>query len=369
MDSVAFVSPRYPPYIGGIETHVFELATRVRAWFRKVSVITTDPAGHLPSVEWARDGPVIYRVRAFAPHENFHFPQIHDFSRRLRQCRAQILHLHSMHDLPGPIAGFINSQDRLVFTPHFAGSIYSRLGRVFFAVYSPIIRELIHRVDAVICVSEFEASCLLRIYPESLRKIHVIRNGVDFARVIGHRWRPPSQPTVLFAGRLERHKNVDKIISAFAELRKENPDARLVIVGSGPLRDELVQLAASLGLEGKIQWVNGVDKARLYELYSSSTVVAVPSEFEAYGLVAAEAISLGVPTIVANSTALSEFVVAGLAEPIDPPITAEKLQVQIARILANPSAFSPRETSGEIILSWDQVAAKTCALYESLLQT
>ncbi len=367
MDSIAFVSARYPPYIGGIETHVSELATRARARFKSVFVLTTDPTGGLPPVQRVPEGPLVYRVRAFAPHENFHFPQIQSFARRLRECHSQVLHLHGMHDLPGPIAGFLETNSCLVFTPHFGGSIYSRLGKIFFAIYRPVIRELIQRVDAVICVSRFEATSLQRAFPESTPKIHIIQNGVDFGRLSRYKWREPSQPTILFAGRLERHKNVDKIIHAFTALRKGNPGTRLIIVGRGPVRDELMQLSTGLGLEGKIQWIDGADTGRLYELYSSSTVVVMPSEFEAYGLVAAEAISLGVPTIVANLTALSDFVSAGLAQPVDPPITSGKLLERISQVLEDPAAFSPKWGPGGVILSWEEVAAKTCALYESVL--
>ncbi len=98
-------------------------------------------------------------------------------------------------------------------------------------------------------------------------------------------------------------------------------------------------------------------------------MVVMPSEFEAYGLVAAEAISLGVPTIVANVTALADFVSAGLAQPIDPPITSEKVMEKIGQVLTDPRAFSPKSAPGEGILSWDEVAARTCSLYESLLKT
>ncbi len=330
-------------------------------------MLTTDPVGGLPSVQRMPGGPLVYRVRSFAPHENFHFPQLQSFVKRLRECRSQVLHLHGIHDLPGPMAGFLETDSRLVFTPHFGGSIYSRLGKVFFAAYRPIIRQLIHRVDVIICVSKFEAISLQNAFPESANKIRIIQNGVDFDRLSRYKWREPVQPTILFAGRLERHKNVDKIIQAFAFLRKESPETRLIIVGRGPVKDELVQLSTGLGLEGKIQWIDGADRGRLYELYSSSSVVVMPSEFEAYGLVAAEAISLGVPTIVANLTALSDFVSAGLAQPIDPPITGERVLERISQVLKDPNSFSPKWHPGGAILSWGDGATKTSSLYESIL--
>ncbi len=367
MDSISYVTARFPPYIGGIETHVSEIATRVSKRIRRVSILTTDPAGGLPSIERLNEGPLVYRVRSFAPHENFHFPQIQSFTKRLRECHSQILHIHGIHDLPGPIAGFLEHDSPIVFTPHFGGTIYSRLGKLLFSLYRPMIKELIHRVDAVICVSRFEASSLQEAFPESRNKIHIIQNGVDFSRLESYRWRQPAEPTILFAGRLEHHKNVDKIIRAFEPIHRENPRTRLVIVGRGPAKIELVHLSRELGLDGKIEWIDGAEKTRMNQLYSSSSVVVMPSEFEAYGLVAAEAISLGVPTIVANLTALADFVTAGLAQPIDPPVTSEKVLARIKQVLADPSAYSPRIGPGDGILSWDDVVSKTCSIYESTL--
>jgi glycosyltransferase involved in cell wall biosynthesis len=369
VDSVAYVTARYPPYIGGIETHVSEIASRMSRRVRRVSILTTDPLGGLPPVERLSDGAVVFRVRSFAPHENFHFPQLQSFTKRLRECHSQLLHLHGIHDLPGPIAGFLENDSGIVFTPHFGGSIYSRLGRIFFSFYRPIVKELISRVDALVCVSGFEASSLQEAFPESGKKIHIIQNGVDFDKLQKYQWHQPPNPTILFAGRLERHKNVDKIIIAFAKIRKDNPNIRLTIVGRGPAKFELLQLSRDLELDSKIEWVDGAERARIYQLFSTSTMVVMPSEFEAYGLVAAEAISLGVPTIVANATALSDFVAAGLAQPIEPPITSEKVQEGITQILKSPSEFSPRFTPGEVILSWDQVAAKTSSLYENILNS
>src|SRR6266581_523326 len=236
MDSISYVTARFPPYIGGIETHVSEIATRVSKRIRRVSILTTDPVGGLPSIERLNEGPLVYRVRSFAPHENFHFPQIQSFTKRLRECHSQLLHIHGIHDLPGPIAGFLENDSGIVFTPHFGGSIYSRLGKVFFTFYRPIIKELLSRVDAVVCVSRFEASSLRETFPESRNKIHVIQNGVDFGKAQNYPWREPSRPTILFAGRLEHHKNVDKIIRAFEGIHKDNPKARLTIVGRGPAK-------------------------------------------------------------------------------------------------------------------------------------
>src|SRR3989442_13573009 len=99
MESITYVSPRYPPYIGGVETHVAELTTRASARFRRVSVVTTDPSGDLPPTQTFGDILTVFRVRSFAPGENYHFPVSTSLLKVLRACRSRILHLRSIHNV------------------------------------------------------------------------------------------------------------------------------------------------------------------------------------------------------------------------------------------------------------------------------
>src|SRR5207245_9988170 len=73
MESITYVSPRYPPYIGGVETHVAELTTRASARFRRVSVVTTDPSGGLSAKQSLAKGLTVFRVSSLAPGENYTF--------------------------------------------------------------------------------------------------------------------------------------------------------------------------------------------------------------------------------------------------------------------------------------------------------
>ena len=93
----------------------------------------------------------------------------------------------------------------------------------------------------------------------------------------------------------------------------------------------------------------------------------LPSYLEAYGIVVAEAVTVGIPTIVADSSALSEFVSAGIATPIRPPVEAEKLVDAMSLIMEDPKSYSPRSRASQVIQSWDDVAAKTFETYQSLL--
>src|SRR5438128_3386620 len=369
MESITYVSPRYPPYIGGVETHVSELTTRASGRFRRVSVVTTDPSGGLPSTQSLGNGSTIFRVRSFAPGENYHFPISASIVKILRSCRSRILHLHSIHDVPGPLAAILESKSGslIVFTPHFHGKFSSNLGKLLFEASRPVLSMVMDRVDCIICVSMFEAGIMGAAFPGSAGKIKVIPNGVDSELLSRYSWSPPASPRILFVGRLEKYKNVDKILEAFTVLKEKHPSLKLTIVGRGPVKEQLLSHAEHLRLGSSVEWLEGLTKPELYELYQSSTVFVLPSYLEAYGIVVAEAVAVGTPAIVANSSALSEFVTAGLATAVEPPVEMEKLVNAMSLVLEDPKSYSARKRSSDMILSWDDVAAKTFETYQSLL--
>jgi len=369
MESITFVSPRYPPYIGGVETHVAELTSRAAARFRRVSVVTTDPSGELPTTQSFGDALTVFRVRSFAPGENYHFPVSTSLVKILRRCRSRILHLHSIHDVPGPLAAVLeaSSESSIVFTPHFHGKFSSNLGRLFFEATRPVLSRIMNRVNCIICVSKFEARIMSEAFPSSAGKITVIPNGVDSELLSDYSWSPPATPRILYVGRLERYKNVDKILSAFAILRENHPSLKLTVVGKGPVKEELLSLSKHLGLGSTVEWLEELSKHELYEQYRYSTMLVLPSYLEAYGIVVAEALAVGTPAIVADSSALSEFVGAGLATPVEPPVQTENLVDAMSLVLEDPKSYSLRGKTSDMVQSWDAVATKTFETYESLI--
>src|SRR3989442_5023867 len=177
-------------------------------------------------------------------------------------------------------------------------------------------------------------------FPSAARKITVIPNGVDSELLSRYSWYPPASPRILFVGRLEKYKNVDKILTAFAVLKEKHPSLKLTVVGRGPVKEELLSQAGQLKLGSSVEWLEGLTKPKLYELYESSTVFVLPSYLEAYGIVVAEAAAVGTPALVANSSALSEFVTAGMATPDEAPVETEQFVDTISLILADSQSYS-----------------------------
>ena len=247
----------------------------------------------------------------------------------------------------------------MIFTPHFVGRLNSGLGRIFFGAYRPFIREFVEKVPRIICISRFESRLMLETFPESHGKIEIIPNGVDSDLRERNQWKEPNDPSVLYAGRLEKYKNVDLLMKAVSGLRSKHDRLRLRIVGKGPHREELTRLCHSLAVDDYVDWYDRLPQSELFPLYASSSAVVLASEHENWGNVVAEAIAVGTPTIVANSSSLAEFVEEGLAQPVEPPVDEKRLASVIDQVLDNPKKYSPRGIKSRLIISWDEVATKT----------
>jgi glycosyltransferase involved in cell wall biosynthesis len=126
--------------------------------------------------------------------------------------------------------------------------------------------------------------------------------------------RPPlhEPPTVTFSGRLVRKKGVDVLLRAFARVRAELPQARLVIAGAGPEMPTLKNLLTELALTNSVDLCGHLSHAEMDERFRGSWVQAVPSRYqEPFGMVAAEAMMRGVPVVASRVGGLSEIVSDG----------------------------------------------------------
>lgn len=117
----------------------------------------------------------------------------------------------------------------------------------------------------------------------------------------------PDDLHVLFVGRMDRQKGLDLLLPAFAAARNSRPDLQLHIVGSAIRHDGAqVELPKGASLAG---WV---DSAHIDDWYASADVLVVPSRWESFGLVVAEALRNGTPVLVSDRGALSSLIDIGL---------------------------------------------------------
>ncbi|MDW7733164.1 MAG: glycosyltransferase family 4 protein [Methanolobus sp.] len=184
---------------------------------------------------------------------------------------------------------------------------YEYMGRTGF------FGKLVERAVAWISINNIAVSELtekrLRYLGVPEKDISVIPNGIDI-KSIAETGQDKEQAAaidtdrrkydIVFAGRLIREKNVDIIIRATSLLKKDIPDIRCCIIGEGPRKEELVNLALELGIDGNVDFADFLDYGILIKKLRASRVFLLPSSREGFGISVIEAFACGIPVITVN---------------------------------------------------------------------
>jgi glycosyltransferase involved in cell wall biosynthesis len=170
-----------------------------------------------------------------------------------------------------------------------------------------------------------------------------VYHGVDLARFDGRERQRSEQPVLLTVGRLAPAKGFDTAIRALAALRQRGWPVRLVMVGDGPLRASLHELASGLGVGGDVEMVGFIDAARLLPLYRSAWMLVMPCVELANGRrdgipnVVVEAMAMGVPCAGTRAAGLEEIVTQGETGVLGHSGDPDELADQIEPLLRNPA--------------------------------
>jgi 1,2-diacylglycerol 3-alpha-glucosyltransferase len=121
---------------------------------------------------------------------------------------------------------------------------------------------------------------------------------------------PADRQILLYVGRLAREKSIDFLLKALASLDGFEPGASplLVLVGDGPNREALEEEARSLNVADRAIWTGGVPHADVFDYYAAADLFVFASRTETQGLVAAEALSSGLPVVALRGPGVSDFV-------------------------------------------------------------
>jgi len=115
---------------------------------------------------------------------------------------------------------------------------------------------------------------------------------------------------ILYTGRLHPQKGLIYLIEAFQNIVQECPSAKLIIVGTGPSKDKLVDFARKARLKN-ISFTGYVEKHHLNQLLAAADVYVSPSVYETFGMAVLEALASGLPIVATNVGGLSEIVENG----------------------------------------------------------
>lgn len=294
--NIVQVTHAFPPYMGGLSHVVKCLSLNLIELGHKVKVVTLDP-NHRGLRSENYEGVEIRRFSSFAPSNAYFLPSPAALN-YLRKVEADIVHAHNIGSLFVPACWFA-LRGRLndigfVISPHhhFEGSLWHT--QMLRKPYIPVARYVIKSADEIHCVSRFEADLVREAF---FREPVVIQNGIS-EDVLDFRWEPPDDEMILmYAGRLEKYKRVNVLVEAASIVSREVPNVTLRIIGNGSDLSNILSLAAKLNV--KIEHYDFLPRADYLSLMSTSNYFVNLSEYEAFSIVVAEAISIGLNVVAA----------------------------------------------------------------------
>jgi len=206
----------------------------------------------------------------------------------------------------------------------------SKLNVMLAPLFERLMVKLRH--DCVHTVSDASKDDLIKFGEK--RPIHVIHNSIETGPVLNEAVNPLQ---FVHVGRLVFYKNLEVVIQAIGILKKIQPSVKLVIIGDGPHKKSLQELANKLGLGSNVEFLGYVSLDEKMKIIAASNALVFPSLCEGFGLVILEAFSQRKPVLVSNIKPMSDIVYDGkngfVLDPYDEKSWAEHL----LQLIENPS--------------------------------
>jgi alpha-maltose-1-phosphate synthase len=265
-----------------------------------------------------------------------------------------------------------------------------------YAMSSWMERTAILEADAVIAVSQGTRADILRAYPEiDSARIHVIYNGIDLCEyqktsatsALLEYGVDPSEPYVLFVGRITRQKGVTHLVDAIPHLP---PHTQVVLCAGAPDTPEIAaEMRAKIervrAINPRVIWIEKMlSKPEAIQLYSNCSVFCCPSVYEPFGIINLEAMACRAPVVASATGGILEVVVDNVTGylvpfeqdpvtsfPLHPEKFSRDLAAKISLLLADHGKARAFGEAGrkrvEEKFSWSAIAEQTIELYRQLI--
>lgn len=225
-------------------------------------------------------------------------------------------------------------------------------------------RDIYQRMELIFPMSEWLAGSFRRDFGVPAAKLFPVGAGINLPRIREVEGKTYEAPRILFVGKDFRRKGGEDLLAAFRLVRQEIADAELTIIG--PVLETIPEGVRCLGFVSK-QTEQGVE--RLLDEYQRATIFVMPSLYEPFGIVFAEAMAHRLPCIGSNICAMPEIIQQGRTGFLCPVRSPETLAAQMIALLKDPARCREFGNAGyeryRRNFTWQAVVQRMCDVMET----
>jgi len=306
-----------------------------------------------------------------APYPEFTFAEQLGFKKQLDGLKTDIVHF-GMTQQPVRYKGRVITTVHDLTTLRFDNPAKNRaIFKIKQKAYKYVVKKVARKSAAIITPTQFVKDDLVQFSGIDPNKVTVTYEAAEPIQ-------SPATPLpdlqnrqfIMYVGRPTPHKNLERLIEAFALLRAQHPALTLVLAGKKDSNYQRIETGLPDSLRAHVLFTDFVSDGELRWLYEQCAAYVFPSRSEGFGLPGLEAMAHGAPVVSSNATCLPE--VYGAAAHYFDPLDTQTMADAINEVLSD-QALRKRLTADGIRqvakYSWQRMAEQTLAVYERVLRT
>lgn len=361
---ILMVGPKsFPPAIGGIETHVYEICKRLASRSIEVSVIVPRAKGE--EKEEVLEGVRVVRVPCISNRVTLKLSMMPFVLEELRRSTYDIVHAH---DATGGFACALSARGSFVYTMHGLAFHPQDWPTPFRQGIEVMQTTALRRAMHVFCTDARTAEAI----KEWRRNAEVLSSGVDLEAFSGDGLKRPSEFSddkfiFLFVGRLAKVKGITTLLESIRSLPSEaRGQMKFVLIGDGPSMEDVRVLERETNC---VKGLGPVNHSRIAPYYAHADAYILPSLSEGLPISLLEAMAAGLPSIASDVGGISSQIdrnAIRLVQPGDPKALAEA----ILEIWKNDRLRENLGRQGSLFVSehftWDRVVDRILEVYRGI---
>lgn len=358
---VAIVIDTWFPFLGGGQINAWEISHRLAEKGVTVDIITRNSGpDHLKIAKNLK----IHKLGEKSQMSN-QFSRLIFLPNALRYLlknNYDVIHLYPF--LPGLLAIPLRFFKKSLILSVFGTSLGTRLNSSLIKILESFILTKIHYSSQIT-----DSRAFLKV--KNVNNVTYIPHGVDIKRFDKVKVKKFSNFTMIFVGRLHPQKNIPNLLKAFSTIIKNHPQTKLIIVGDGPERKNIVEEVKRLNLKKNVEMMGEIKGRELLNLEKSCHLFILPSLYEGLPIALFDAWASKLPVIVSKTGDCQYLVKEGInGYLISNQTSHQKIADVILKAIKNRNLEKMGVEGYKFVkqnFSWDKSAQKTLEVYKKAI--